>query len=84
MKMDLNKKLKIDLHTHCYEATGYQPPTLDIVRRIVDAVKARNLDGIAITEHVDRFYGQQVKDIVGKYLLHLDHPPHSVVDSITN
>lgn len=64
--MDLNKKLKIDLHTHCYEATGYQPPTLDIVRRIINAVKARNLDGIAITEHVDKFYGYQVKDIVEK------------------
>ena len=64
--MDINKKLKIDLHTHCYEATGYQAPTLDIVRRIIDAVKAKNLDGIAVTEHVDRLYGQQIKDIVEK------------------
>ncbi len=62
--MDLNKKLKIDLHTHCYEATGYQPPNIDIVKRIINAVKAKNLDGIGVTEHVDRFYGYQVKEIV--------------------
>lgn len=64
--MDLKKKLKIDLHTHCYEATGYLAPTLDIVRRIVKTVKERNLDGIAITEHVDKLYGYQVKNIVEK------------------
>lgn len=67
MKVDLEKKLKIDLHTHCYEATGYQPPTIDIVRRIIGAVKARNLDGIGVTEHVDKFYGYQVKEIVEKH-----------------
>lgn len=57
-------KLKLDLHTHCYEATGYRHPTLDIVKQIVDQVKWRGLDGIAITEHWDKDYGFKVKEVV--------------------
>jgi len=57
-------KLKLDLHTHCYEAAGSRPPTLDIVKRIVSQVKAWRLDGIAITEHWDKDYGFKVKEMV--------------------
>jgi len=61
-------KLKLDLHTHCGEATALYTPTLEIVKRIVAAVRAKNLDGIAITEHYNRSYGYRVKEMVQKDL----------------
>ena len=57
-------KLKLDLHTHCYEATNYTPPTPEIVQRIITRIKARGLDGIAITEHSDKSYGFKVMEMV--------------------
>lgn len=57
-------KLKLDLHTHCGEATSLYNPNLKVVQRIVDAVKARGLDGIGVTEHYNRNYGYKVRDIV--------------------
>ena len=56
--------MKLDLHTHCREATGCPDPSPDIVRRIVAAVKAQGLDGIAITEHYTDSYAYEVKEIV--------------------
>lgn len=62
-------KLRLDLHTHCYEATHYKkPPTIDIVRQIVAAAKKRRLDGIAVTEHYDKDFGYMVKRIVEEQL----------------
>jgi len=60
-------KLKLDLHTHTYEATGYHDPPVEIVKRIVDQIKARRLDGIAITEHHDKDYGFRVKEMVEQF-----------------
>ena len=57
-------KLKLDLHTHCGEATSLYTPTLDIAKRIVAAAKARGLDGIGVTEHYNRTYGYKVKELV--------------------
>jgi len=57
-------KLKLDLHTHCYEATGCRDPTVEIVKRIVDQIRVRGLDGIAVTEHWDKDYGFRVKEMV--------------------
>ncbi len=56
--------LKLDLHTHCYEATMCS--SVNAVEKIVNAVKARGLDGIAVTEHIDKDYGYRVKRIVEK------------------
>lgn len=56
--------MKLDLHTHCGEATSLYTPTPAVVQDIVNAVKSRNLDGIAITEHYNRLYGHKVKDMV--------------------
>jgi len=51
------------------EATGLiSHPSLDIVKKIIDRIKARGLDGIAITEHDDEKYGFRVKKIVEKHL----------------
>jgi histidinol phosphatase-like PHP family hydrolase len=59
--------LKLDLHTHCREATACPTPTPEIVGRIVAAVKARGLDGIAVTEHYTHVYGYEVRDIVRQH-----------------
>jgi histidinol phosphatase-like PHP family hydrolase len=40
---------------------------VDIVARIVAAVKSRGLDGIAITEHNNKNYAYKVKEIVEQY-----------------
>ena len=61
---DSSLKLKLDLHTHCGEATSLYTPNLSAVNRIVTAVKNRGLDGIAITEHYNRAYGYKVKEMV--------------------
>ncbi|MDY6853623.1 MAG: PHP domain-containing protein [Thermodesulfobacteriota bacterium] len=57
--------LKLDLHTHCYEATMYT--SVKSVENIINTVKAKGLDGIAVTEHLDADYGYKVKQIVEKY-----------------
>ena len=56
-------KLKLDLHTHCQEATGYAAATPQIVEKILDRCVARGLDGIAITEHWSSRYAYQVLEI---------------------
>ena len=60
--------MKLDLHTHCREATGCPTPTLEIVKQIAAAAKIRGLDGIAVTEHYTKAYGYEVKEIVDRYL----------------
>ena len=60
--------MKLDLHTHCGEATALYSPTLDIVKEIVAVVKARGLDGLAITEHYSKAYGYKVKEMVDHHL----------------
>ena len=57
-------KLRLDLHTHCLEATGFLSPTVDIVAEIVARIRQRRLNGIAITEHSNKKYGYMVKEIV--------------------
>ncbi len=59
--------MKLDLHTHCREATACPNPTPEIVERIITAVKAKGLDGIAVTEHYTHVYACQVREIVHQY-----------------
>jgi len=42
--------------------------TLDIVKKIVAAVKDRGLDGIAITDHYAKAFGYEVKEMVDHHL----------------
>jgi len=60
--------LKLDLHTHCGEATSCLDPTLEVVKKIVAVVKDRGLDGIAVTEHYAKAFGYGVKEIVDHHL----------------
>ena len=57
-------KLKLDLHTHCGEATASPYVTEEIAKRIVKSIKAKGLNGIAITEHNDKTFGYKTKHIV--------------------
>lgn len=56
----MSRELKIDLHTHPIEALekemgikGILDINKEVAKRIVEAIKAAGLDGIAITEHRD-------------------------------
>ena len=61
-------KLKLDLHTHCKEALFYAEANLESALSILQAVKAKGLDGIAITEHHDADFGHRIKEIIEKEL----------------
>jgi len=61
--------MKLDLHTHCMEATDLDEyPDIKTVKKIVEAVKSRGLDGIAVTEHNSEKYGFRIKKIVEEKL----------------
>jgi len=60
-------KVKIDLHTHCGESTGDYVPKVSTVRKIIDHIKMRGLDGIAVTEHDSFDFGYRVKNVVDRY-----------------
>ncbi len=63
----MGRKLKLDLHTHVWEATGMTDPTLDVVRQVLDQIKAKGLDGIAITDHHNKDYGVAFKALMDKH-----------------
>ncbi len=60
--------LKLDLHTHIYEATGNKEPTPDIVLNIVDLARRAGLDGMAITEHNNPDYSFRFQEIASETL----------------
>ncbi|MEW6033397.1 MAG: PHP domain-containing protein [Chloroflexota bacterium] len=60
-------KLKLDLHTHPYEATGIREPDVGLATEIVTAIKACRLDGIAVTEHEDSEFGYKLKYLVERH-----------------
>jgi PHP family Zn ribbon phosphoesterase len=62
------KPLRLDLHTHIWEATGCAEPTPDIVRRVVEVARSRGLDGIAVTEHNYPEYGLRFKQLADRCL----------------
>ena len=64
-------KLKLDLHTHPFEVP-YVPLSKvnsdGILKDLVATVKAKGLDGIAITEHHVKEYGMKAKEIISQYI----------------
>ena len=50
----------MDLHVHFHEALGNKPPKTEDIIRLVKIVKAKGLDGIAITEHEEFRFGHQI------------------------
>lgn len=60
----MDEKLKLDLHTHCLEAVGFQEPNTKVVASIIHAIKAKGLHGIAITDHSRCQFALRVRNIV--------------------
>ena len=58
-------KLKLDLHTHVWEAFNFQPPSLDIAEKVIAQVKSRGIDGIAITDHHNQDWAFAFRELVG-------------------
>ena len=51
-------KVKMDLHTHIWEAFNFQPPSLSIAEKLVARIKESGIDGIAITDHHNWEWGR--------------------------
>ena len=60
--------MKLDLHVHYYEATGYVPLCTELVGTLVNTIKEKGLDGIAVINHQwhDQEYPFMVRDIVAR------------------
>lgn len=63
----LTVKVKLDLHTHVWEAFNFQPPSLSIAEQVVGQIKARGIDGIAITDHHNREWGAEFRELVEQH-----------------
>ena len=59
-------KVKMDLHTHVWEAFNFQPPSLTIAEKVVTQIKSKGIDGIAITDHHNKEWSMEFKDLVEK------------------
>ena len=57
-------KVKLDLHTHVWEAFNFQDPTPAMARQVVAKIKDRGIDGIAITDHRNKEWAYRFRDMV--------------------
>ena len=57
-------KVKLDLHTHIWEAFNFQPLSLSIAEQVIGQIKAQGIDGIAITDHHNREWGAELRELV--------------------
>ncbi|GIT43563.1 MAG: hypothetical protein Ct9H300mP11_14990 [Chloroflexota bacterium] len=73
-------KLKLDLHTHPWEAFNFVPPTVDIAEKIVNQIKSRGIDGIGITDHHNKEWGRETPGNSGKALSGTGRHPARVGD----
>jgi len=60
-------KLKLDLHTHIWEAFNFQPPSLDIAEKVIAQIKSQGIDGIAITDHHNKDWAFEFRALVEKH-----------------
>ena len=59
--------LKLDLHTHIWEAFNFQPPSVEIAEKVVSQVKLRGIDGIAITDHHHKDWAYEFRELVEQH-----------------
>ena len=57
-------KVKLDLHTHVWEAFNFQDPTPAMARQVVAKIKDRGIDGIAVTDHRNKEWSFRFRDLV--------------------
>ena len=60
-------KLKLDLHTHIWEAFNFQPPSVEMAAQVVNQVKLKGIDGIAITDHHNKDWAYEFKGLVEEH-----------------
>ena len=60
-------KVKLDLHTHIWEAFNFQPPSLSIAEKVIAQIKDSGIDGIAITDHHNWQWGAELRDLVEEH-----------------
>ena len=60
-------KVKLDLHTHIWEAFNFQPPSVEIARKVVEQIRSRGIDGIAVTDHNNKDWSFEFKEIVDRH-----------------
>ncbi len=84
------KKVKLDLHTHIWEAFNFQPPSLSIAEQVIARIKSQGIDGIAITDHHNWEWGARLRDLIEEHFPNQAiiipgweieiRPPHSPFD----
>ena len=60
-------KLKLDLHTHIWEAFNFQPPSVEMAAQVVNQVKLKGIDGIAITDHHNKDWAYEFKELAEEH-----------------
>lgn len=60
-------RVKLDLHTHIWEAFNFQPPSLSMAEKVVGQIKRRGIDGIAITDHHNKEWAFEFRDLVERH-----------------
>jgi hypothetical protein len=60
-------KVKLDLHTHVWEAFNFQPPSLEIAEKVIAQIKSRGIDGIAITDHHNKAWAFEFRELVERH-----------------
>ncbi len=60
-------KVKLDLHTHIWEAFNFQPPDESMAEKVVGQIKARGIDGIAITDHHNKDWAFEFRELVEQH-----------------
>ena len=60
-------KLKLDLHTHIWEAFNFQPPSLAIAEKVIRQIRAAGIDGIGITDHHNQDWAFEFRELVERH-----------------
>ena len=60
-------KLKLDLHTHVWEAFNFAPPSVEIAEKVVAQIKSKGIDGIGITDHHNKDWAFEFRELVEKH-----------------
>ena len=60
-------RLKLDLHTHVWEAFNFQPPSLEIAEKVVRQIRSAGIDGIGITDHHNKDWSFEFRELVEQH-----------------
>lgn len=60
-------KLKLDLHTHIWEAFNFVPPSVEIAAQVVEQIRQQGIDGIAITDHRHQDWAFELQELVERH-----------------